>query len=132
MSSRKTWERRVLAPLIEKLEAEGVFIIEGMTVVIDDVEDEDGLLLPSHLVFSHEELSEAESQRVYDTVDTVLNRLRRMYGQVPGHDEATEIVEVEEDMAPADSDAEHETINSYADDVYVDLVDYGPMEPVTA
>ena len=51
MSSRKTWERRVLAPLIKELEDRWVLVI-------------DGLVDTGHgLVFAHEALSEHDEGR---------------------------------------------------------------------
>lgn len=95
MSSRKTWERRVLAPLIKELEDRGALVIEGL------VDTGHGL------VFAHEALSEHDEGRARDAVDLVLARLLRSYGTVG----AVGVSDREDDEEGFEADEEDEALD---------------------
>ena len=107
MSSRKTWERRVLAPLIKELEDRGVLVI-------------DGLVDTGHgLVFAHEALSEHDEGRARDAVDSVLARLRRSYGTVG----AAGVSDREDDEEGFEADEEDEALDEEYDEELIDSID---------
>lgn len=102
MSSKQTWQRRALATLTKVAEEEGLGLIEGLS------EREDGTL-----VFSHEVLTDAESERVHsvlaDTVDWLSRRYDRLGGAAAEANVEEVVLDPEEeplDNDPADLDPE--------------------------
>lgn len=73
MSSRQTWERRVIAGLLKTIDTEQLSLIDGLVV------DEDG-----SFTFSHEALTETEAERVRRSVEAVREGLTGVYTRLGG------------------------------------------------
>lgn len=107
MSDKRTWERRVIAGLIDLIDDEGVELIEGLTVdTVDGVAES---------TFVHEVLTPVEADRVVSAVSSIRHRLQRLYDQRGSGSESVD--------SSASSDDDGDTSATEVDEVVTTVAD---------
>lgn len=118
MASSKTWERRVIKPLINALDKYGAEIIAG-------VQDS----TKGHVVFAEEVLTEAEEARLHRAIDKVRGQLARSYGSIDSDSSEDETASDEALEAVVDESAHDELEASEDVDVEEDLEEGAQIAP---
>lgn len=74
MSSQRTWERRVIAGILDVIDTSGADLIQGLSVDSDGTHD-----------FMHEELTGTEVQRITKSVGAVRARFEAQFNRLGGN-----------------------------------------------
>lgn len=96
MASKQTWDRRLLAGLIDVLDEQGLSLVTGLDIAEDGAPTE----------FFYEVLSEAEVERLQGRLDALRDRFQTRLDRLGGVEPASASEEsLEEDEGPEDDGA---------------------------